>query len=377
MGGPPALEFSPVEGGSVSEQIPAGAGGTVIADLMRLEVPADALLEDMTVTMTVLRDTSRAGYTLLGMFEPDGLVLSKPATLVITLDPPLPPGMSLNLLVVDSLDPDALVDTGLIADVSEDGSKVSIDIEHFSCAGSILNCHGHSVRNIIKGLLARGMTKDEILQKIRDTVGNQLAVKNQSVDDAYKKLEENYDKLSDFKLCAAGPRQLLAYLNTFYTLATVRLNAEYSGLDNATLDAASKDCLDNLSDLTKSSDMPPILNFGRQFTLNGGQSDSGVSSETALVFFDSVPHSAPLIERGSGNVVIENGTVMSNRVAVALQVGRNNNPSGSAEETPRVVAVKLSDLDRFRAMLSGEGLKEELRRWGADETLVSGAKTIP
>jgi hypothetical protein len=72
---------------------------------------------------------------------------------------------------------------------------------------------------------------------------------------------------------------------------------------------------------------------------------------------------------------------MSNRVATQLQAARNGAGAAAAGEIPRVVAVDLDDLDRFRGLRSGQGLAEELARWGVDQTtvneLVAGANVIP
>lgn len=367
--GPPPLDLETEDGDSVTKLISATEGDRLEVGDLALDIPASALVEDTIVTMTAWRD-SDSPYALVAMFEPDGLQLNDPALLTVTLDPPLPPGEALNLLAVDSSDPSAFVDTGSLIEVSDDGTQAFIPIEHFSGRGNVLNCHGHSVRNIVRALLARGMTKAEILQQIRSTVGDQLAAKNQTVEDAYNKLADNFDTLSAYKARKAEWRQILAYLNTFYTLADVRPNATYRGNLMTALESMDQECLENLSLIAQSSDLPPILNFSSSFTVHGGQSDANLSSDEAPVFFDKLPHSAPIVARADGTkVVIENGTVMEKKVAVPLQVARNNHPQASAEEIPRVIAVDLNELDRFRGLRSGEGLKEELRKWGADDSL--------
>ena len=284
--GPAPLEFTEQDGQTVTQTVSTKSGATVASagDVSAaLEIPPGALPQDAEVSLTVLTDPTQDEYTLLVLFEPDGLELDEAATLVITLDPPLPVGSALDLLEVSGTDPDAFVDTGMLAEVSADGSEVRITVEHFSGTGCRLNCHGHSVRRIVQGLQRRGMTKDQIIAQIRSTVGDALAVGGQSVDDAYDDLSQNYDRLGDFRSCPAEPPELLAYLNTFYSLATVRLNAEYAG-GGVTLDETTEDCLEQLDELTRSSDLPPILNIGRQFTVSGGSPESGLAMILATGF---------------------------------------------------------------------------------------------
>jgi hypothetical protein len=375
LGGPPALEFSSVEGGTVSKEMSALAGGTMTAGSVRLEIPAGALPDDTMVTMTILRDTSRSDYTFLGMFEPDGLVLNKPATLVIRLDSVLPLGMDLSLLSVDSSDPDAFIDTGLIADISEDRTEVRILIEHFSGGGCAdLNCHGHSLRKIIQALLAKGMTKQSIVQLIRDTVG-EYRLNIPAEDDTetgltnFQRLENHYDKLYETERCLIRKDELLAYLNTFYTLAKVRIDADYQG-DRL---APEGSCLERLEALAKSSDLPPILNFGTEYTVNKIP-DANISAGQDLVWFDSLPHSAPLIVRGD-NVVFENGLSLSAERDGELEAVRKNHPNASME-IRRVAAVDLNDLDHFRKLKSGEGLLEEFQKWDPNKQINIG-KNVP
>lgn len=386
--GPPPLDLTTQDGDSVSKLVSATVGDRLEVGELALDIPASALTDDTMVTMTVWRDLAQGPYTLVAMFEPDGLQLNDQALLTIPLDPPLPAGEALNLLYVDSSDPSTVVDTGMLAEVSEDGTEVSIPVEHFCGHGQVLNCHGHSVRNIIWGLLGRGMTKTTIMGQIQATIGDRLVKEpkdpeetevdfNIRVKQAYEKLEDNYDKLQDPEnsLCRAEPRDLLAYLNTFYILADERPNATYNGNLATVIEPMDSDCLDEMERMAQSSDLPPILNFNTTFRVNA-QSDAGLPSNGEPVFFDVLAHSAPIIARANG-VVIENGTKMEDDVAVALQVGRRDDPEASAEEIPRVIAVDLSKLDRFRGLLAGEGVKEELRRWGADDKIISGAQRTP
>lgn len=390
QGGPEPVEFSEDAAGATSTMIAAEIGGTVIADgdvRGTLSIPPGALPADTEVSLTMLSDPAGDPYTILGQFEPDGLELAEPATLAIFLDPPLPAGQSLNVLVVPSDDPDILVDAGLSAEVSADGTFATIEVEHFSGAGCRLNCHGHSMRRIAQGLIDAGWTRAEIMDQVRACIGDRLAASGQDVDAAYETLADQFDGRNNFASCSAGTRELQAYLNTFYRLEEVRLNAQLDANGrpmtdangNALLTPTSAETLSQLSSLARTSSLPPILNFGQGFSVGGG-SDQNASSEDGAIFFDRLPHSAPIVVRGN-KVVIENGTVMSNRVATQLQIARNNAGQSAANEIPRVVAVDLDQLDRFRGLRSGQGLSEELVRWGvsqetADE-LVAGANVIP
>ncbi|RJP78048.1 MAG: hypothetical protein C4522_13850 [Desulfobacteraceae bacterium] len=371
-GGAPALDFVSVEGGSVSREMSALTGGTMTAGSVRLEIPSGALPDDTMVTMTILRDTSMSDYAFLGMFEPDGLALNKPATLVINLDAPLPVGMDLNLLSVDSSDPDEFIDTGLTATISDDRTEVRISIDHFSGRGCAdLNCHGHSLRKIIQALLAQGMTKESIVRKIRDTVGeDRLNIPAEDDTEtgltSLQRLETHYDRLNETERCLIRKDELLSYLNTFYTLATVRIDADDQG-DRLAPDGS---CLENLEVLAKSSDLPPILNFGTAYTVNNTP-DTNISSEQNPVFFDSLPHSTPVVVRGD-NVVFENGLSLSAKRDRELEDARRNHPDGSGEMR-RVAAVDLRDLDRFRKLKSGEALLEEFRKWDPNKQINTGS----
>jgi hypothetical protein len=63
-------------------------------------------------------------------------VLNTPATLVITLSEALPPGMNLTLVEANANDLSDFADTGILAQVSDDGTTVRVPVEHFSGAGA-------------------------------------------------------------------------------------------------------------------------------------------------------------------------------------------------------------------------------------------------
>lgn len=380
MEGPPPLDFSPVEGGSDSQLISADTGGTLTADAATLEIPAGALSLDTTVSMRLFRDTSRGDHSYLAMFEPDGLLLNTPATLVIALDPPLPLGMNLNLIVVDSSDPAEFYDTGDYVEVTTDRAEVRIPIESFSGAGCAkLNCHGHSLRRMVAALEKRGESKDNIIKKICDTIDcDNYKIPSVKKEDGkeIKKADEimalHYDMLFREEGCFIEPQELLAYLNTFYDLATLRLNARYSDsivngkrfndciVDD--LDRTDTECIEKLKGLTTWSDLPPILLFGKKFTVN----DSPDSVDTLgddPVIYDSVPHSAPLMVWGE-MVKFENGlSLQHGTTADDLEECRDNNPD-TVNLIPRVAAVDLDHLDYFRLLISGEQILEEF--WKCD-----------
>lgn len=372
MEGPPPLYFSPVPGGSDSQLVSAATGGTLTAEAATLEIPAGALSSDTTLSMILFRDTSRGNYTYLAMFEPSGLLLNTPGTLVIALDPPLPLGMNLNLLLVDSSDPDEFYDTGDYAEVTADGTEVRIPIEHFSAAGCAkLNCHGHSLRNMIEALLAREETdtKDKILSKIRDVIDNEYVLPSEDPDDigldAHGIISRHYDILFQTGECIVEPQELLAYLNTFYNLATLRLNAGYNGrivMNENDLDRTAPDCIDELKALTTSSDLPPILLFGKKFTVNGSPDSVDKLGSGPVIYDGRVPHSAPLILRGE-DVVFENGlSIHTGTLAEELEEARQNHPDAK-NEIPRVAAVDLDKLDHFRLLKSKGALLEEFQKW--------------
>jgi len=381
MGGPPPLDFSPVPGGSDSQLVSADTGGTLTADAAALEIPAGALSSDTTVSMRLFRDTSRGDHTYLAMFEPDGLLLNKPGTLVIALDPPLPLGMNLNLIMVDSSDPAEFYDTGDYVEVTADRAEVRIPIESFSGAGCAkLNCHGHSLRKMVKALQKREETKsiDKIIKKICDTIDCEdyyiPSVKNEKGETITKAVEImalHFKMLFRENGCFIEPQELLAYLNTFYDLATVRLNARYSDCMVDDLDRTDTECIERLKGLTTSSDLPPILLFGKKFTIKKGSPDSVDTLGDDPVIYDSVPHSAPLMVWGE-MVKFENGlSLQTGTTAEELEKCRKNNPD-TVNEIPRVAAVDLDQLDHFRSLRSREALLEEFLKCDPEKELDLG-----
>jgi len=91
------------EGASVTEAVEAGAGGQLALTLpdgtqFTLDVPAGALTEDTTITMTALSDLTGqpfgAGAFVAGVrLTPAGLQFEKPASLEIVPATPLPPDL--------------------------------------------------------------------------------------------------------------------------------------------------------------------------------------------------------------------------------------------------------------------------------------------
>ena len=413
--GPPPFDFSVEAGTQVSQVVSAQAGGTVTAlgsVAMTLELPPGALSEDTEVSLSVMSDAVNGPFALMGLFEPDGLSLLVPATLVISLSVPLPQGQVLHIVESPSSDAAALIDTGTVAEVSQDRSTVRIPVEHFSAIGCKLNCHAHALRRILEGLVdRRGMSKEGIINEMCTSVGGELLstlepgvqVSEKAVMDScfteggvvHQQLGETFEQLrgiettKNFVHCDAPAWLLLAYLNTFYSLEPARLDPERNAdgtvktdaKDTALLEPTDEACLDNLETLTLASDLPPVLNFGRRFTVNG-QPDENLSAEDTPVFYDVVAHSAALVPRG-GNIVIENGAVLSANAAIVLAGSRLEHPERSAEEVPRVIAVPLDELDdAIRRPRSGEAVRDELVKWGVtDEAflreLVPGGTDFP
>ncbi len=411
--GPSPAEFAAEEDTRVSGMVSSATGGTLTstgATLMTLDIPAGALPEDTEVSMTLLSDRSEGRYGVVAMFEPDGLELGAPATLTIILDPPLAPEEALRIVEMPSTDARVLLDTGLLAEVSEDGTAVRIPVEHFSASGYYVNCHAYSLRQIIQALTrptdqgGQGMSKEAIFGEMRGAVGNAWIKRKSGMSDdeydekvlhAYADLQQKFEKLAqdDVKV-QANEHELLAFLNTFYTLSEARLEPERDdqgrvktdSSGNAIVNPVDADCLEALTGLAGRADhMPPILNFGKRFTVDGS-SDEALSSEEGPVIYDGIPHSAPIVARSDGSAMIKQGVAFTKAQADALQdareASRQNEPDRWEEHNltmpPRsVVPVEIGYLDRLRSLHSGAAVTEEFDRWDADASLVTESKALP
>lgn len=78
----------PSDAGAPTTQVVDVTGGVIEHDGLRLEVPADALTEATTITITTVTGEDPAGFTLLSAvyrFEPAGLTFATPVTVTIPL----------------------------------------------------------------------------------------------------------------------------------------------------------------------------------------------------------------------------------------------------------------------------------------------------
>ncbi|HUU81905.1 MAG TPA: hypothetical protein VM243_00250 [Phycisphaerae bacterium] len=417
--GPPEVNLVVEEDSRATEMIPAETGGTVTATgstTMVLEIPPGALSEDTEVSLTIASDRENSPYTYVGLFEPAGLELSEAATLVITLDPPLSADEALNVVEIpvsssaakpirrgsskagvraaaEALGPPDMVDTGFVASTSADGTTVTIPLENLNTGtGAVLNCHGHSVRRIIQALqLKRNMSKGQIVDAIMDRhIDQGLGEGSNDAAILRAQLEESFDNVMTRPGEADASWHILqAYLNTFYRLSGVRLDAELEGAKQVKqdagggylIDASNPACLAKLAALARTSDLPPIFNFGRSFPTDW----AGPGSDDGLRLSKDMPHSGAL-RLVNGEVVIENGASLTKQRAAQLAQARqqylHDNPELAElwdyEMPPdRVVPLPLTDLDRLRTMRSGEAIKADIKRWGGDVSSVTTGNGIP
>lgn len=151
-------ESSSVVGTSSGLVTVAGGGRIQTEDGIILEVPPDAVTQDVRVTLARLDSSSTGDPSIFTgvRFEPDGLALRKAATLTL----PLPLGLSLSSppleLIFAGSDPRQAVESGLVADVSG-GKNAVLRIWHFSGNSCAVNCHGGTREFLTKQLAERGI----------------------------------------------------------------------------------------------------------------------------------------------------------------------------------------------------------------------------
>lgn len=147
---------TPVSSSSTGLITVANGGVIRTADGIVLEVPPDAVTQDVEVTVTRVdaAATSDPSVFIGARFEPDGLVLRKAAKLTLPLtNPTTSPPLE---LVFAGSDPREAVESGLVADVS-DGKNAVLSIWHFSGNSCAVNCHGGTREFLTKQLAARGL----------------------------------------------------------------------------------------------------------------------------------------------------------------------------------------------------------------------------
>jgi hypothetical protein len=120
------------------------AGGAVTdrdeeGDVIRLTVPADALDQDVLLSVTHLQGLEVPSYppehhlsVAAAYFGPAGTVFAKPVTLTFPLPQHMTTGTSLPLYVLDELQHTKWTDTGIQATVNPDGVSASAQVSHFS-----------------------------------------------------------------------------------------------------------------------------------------------------------------------------------------------------------------------------------------------------
>ncbi len=116
----------------------AGSGGASVV------IPAGALAVETAISAAGLADIAALPESALpflpflggAQFGPEGTEFALPVTISFPLDPPLPPGTAVNLLVWDSV-ASAWVDEGFAATLAADGASLSAQVTHFSLFGCV------------------------------------------------------------------------------------------------------------------------------------------------------------------------------------------------------------------------------------------------
>ena len=188
-------------GERASKAILASEGGTIaLKSGATMEIPAGALAEDTTITITEVLGRGSENFRLGGLvMEPDGLVFAQPATVRL----PLPAGWDPEQIPVvyyaRGSDPTRVLPSGEQARVVEgDGGYYSEhSIHHFSCTAAATNCHAGTLKHIINTIEARGCA---------DAEGAIFAA-----------VKKKYSMELDKSDCAsAGPDQIQAVLDIYF-----------------------------------------------------------------------------------------------------------------------------------------------------------------
>ncbi|MCA9621056.1 MAG: hypothetical protein KC731_18665, partial [Myxococcales bacterium] len=149
---------------TLTRDVTPDGGELVLADGTALIVPAGALRETTTITITAVPDDD----VYLGglVLEPEGLVLQKPALVQVPLPASWPADEQ--PVVFETWGPEAgeAIDRGDFAAVSN--GKAELEVEHFSCGIAALNCHSGTIRYLLDQFEARGCDRDAIITYVNN-----------------------------------------------------------------------------------------------------------------------------------------------------------------------------------------------------------------
>ena len=130
---------------SDDDQLVGPAGGTVAGSGgASVVIPAGALAVETAISAVGLADIAALPESALpflaflggAQFGPAGTEFALPVTISFPLDPPLPPGTAVNLLIWDEIAA-AWVDEGFAATLAADGASLSAQVTHFSLFGCV------------------------------------------------------------------------------------------------------------------------------------------------------------------------------------------------------------------------------------------------
>ena len=355
--GPPSFDLALEDETTVSKTIYANVGGQITAEgsfKITLDIPPNALNEDTNISLSLFSSSNSENYALGGVFGPDGLTLNEPGTLSIFFDPPLLPNQVLYVLEEESGNINTSYDTGLIVTASDDGSNVELPLEHFSsqAIGTEFVCHTHTNIRIIEWLLKKKITQQQIKDEVIKNYKNELisALKNLNVAPETF-VEESIDSLVNNQNMRKGYSQVLlkGLLKSYFVKTSIEANVE-----NNTATPTTTDCRNQLKQITENGDVAVVL-FGSNF------------SDDPLT--DKIPHSGATNKNqdeqnnGIEVPVIENATSVGQPVGDAWEkaLAERKKQYQSQDEIPRVIPVRIEDIDKFRNTTPVNSVNQYLR----------------
>jgi len=319
----------------VSAAIPAAQGGTLVTPGgFELEIPAQALPRDTTVTVTPFPGGSFGPQFFAGLrIEPEGLSLNLPATCRF----PLPPAWDGNeeplAWEFAGSDPADFLDTGRYADLTgTPGAYVAeTRITHFSGPMLARNCHAGTWQHVLASFRARGCSHQEAMATIQnytDPAGNKPFANMRLPDDstAYCPANIEADK--------SGEEVMQAFARTFFQ----EMNTYNAG--------------ENVSDIGKLLEYARDTTNGRKVMLafSGGQWEQRPDG-----MYRSYMHTATL-ELRNGQVKLRNTVSAPDDIVNAL-VARNGD---NVFWYPKQGELTPALLNQFRQGRSAEALEVEL-----------------
>ncbi len=323
---------------SVSQFIEASIGGTITTnDGYSLDIPPGALAQDETITVTPISEDSKSDSILVAAmkFEPDGIVLDKPAKVIMPLPSSWDDG---NPAVYESntnKSGDAVYAEREATLTGAPGAYFAeAEVNHFSILGFAWNCHAGTIKLLMKNLINRGCIKSNDYDKVFEIV------KEKYKDIVTKLLDPKRDKKLENRLI---PDEVWAFLGTYFY--------DFGGWDE---------------NVPIEEELDQILGFvrkGRQviltFTSGKWKKRTEIGYED---FYEGLKHTAVLELDNSNKVQIVNALRISSDKADIFDFCKKNDKCDHNKMTSGEVIYMYpaKNINTFRTLHQGDALDEYL-----------------